>query len=41
MGVRNENLFGMPVKVVEMQSEGAIGTVHGSLQAGMLTTTYC
>ena len=36
-----KNLFGMPVKVVEMQSEaGAIGTVHGSLQAGLLTTTY-
>ena len=28
------------VKVVEMQSEaGAAGTVHGSLQAGALTTT--
>ena len=36
-----KNLFGMPVKVVEMQSEGgAAGTVHGSLQAGVLTTTY-
>ncbi len=36
-----KNLFGMPVKVVEMQSEGgAAGTVHGSLQAGALTTTY-
>ncbi len=36
-----KNLFGMPVKVVEMQSEaGAIGTVHGSLQAGLLTTTF-
>ena len=34
------NLFGAPVKVVEMQSEaGAAGTVHGSLQAGALTTT--
>ena len=31
----------MPVKVIEMQSEaGAAGTVHGSLQAGALTTTY-
>ncbi|WP_252233490.1 hypothetical protein, partial [Clostridium sp. DSM 1985] len=30
-----------PVKVVEMQSEaGAAGTVHGSLQAGALTSTY-
>ena len=36
-----KNLFGMPVKVVELQSEGgAAGTVHGSLQAGALTTTY-
>ncbi len=36
-----KNLFGMPVKVVEMQSEaGAAGTVHGSLQAGALTTTF-
>ncbi|MBF0805141.1 pyruvate:ferredoxin (flavodoxin) oxidoreductase, partial [Neisseria sp. 19428wB4_WF04] len=30
-----------PVKIVEMQSEaGAAGSVHGSLQAGALTTTY-
>lgn len=36
-----KNLFGMPVKVIEMQSEaGAAGTVHGSLQAGALTTTF-
>jgi pyruvate-ferredoxin/flavodoxin oxidoreductase len=36
-----KNLFNMPVKVIEMQSEaGAAGTVHGSLQAGALTTTY-
>ena len=36
-----KNLFGMPVKVVEMQSEaGAAGCVHGSLQSGALTTTY-
>jgi len=36
-----KNIFGMPVKVVELQSEGgAAGTVHGSLQAGALTTTY-
>ena len=36
-----KNLFGMPVKVVEMQSEaGAAGTVHGSLQAGAFTTTF-
>ena len=35
-----KNIFGVPVKVVEMQSEaGAAGTVHGSLQAGALTTT--
>ncbi|WP_270997691.1 pyruvate:ferredoxin (flavodoxin) oxidoreductase [Listeria seeligeri] len=36
-----KNLFNEPVKVVEMQSEaGAAGTVHGSLQAGALTSTY-
>ncbi len=36
-----KNLFGQTVKVVEMQSEaGASGTVHGSLAAGALTTTY-
>lgn len=36
-----KNLFGMPVKVVEMQSEaGAAGAVHGSLQSGALTTTF-
>lgn len=36
-----KNMFGTPVKVVEMQSEaGAAGSVHGSLQAGALTTTY-
>ena len=35
------NYFGTPVKVVEMESEaGAAGMVHGSLQAGCLTTTY-
>jgi len=35
------NLFGQPVKVVEMQSEaGAAGVVHGSLKTGVLTTTY-
>ena len=35
------NIFGQTVKVVEMQSEGgASGTVHGSLAAGALTTTY-
>lgn len=35
------NLFNDKVKVVEMQSEaGAAGMVHGSLQAGCLTTTY-
>lgn len=35
------NIFGTPVKVAEMQSEaGAAGTVHGSLAAGALTTTY-
>ena len=36
-----KNIFGQEVKVVEMQSEaGAAGTVHGSLAAGALTTTY-
>ena len=36
-----KNIFGEPVKVVEMQSEGgAAGAVHGSLAAGALTTTY-
>ncbi|MDP4091158.1 MAG: pyruvate:ferredoxin (flavodoxin) oxidoreductase, partial [Bacillota bacterium] len=36
-----KNIFGQPVKVVEMQSEaGAAGSVHGSLVAGALTTTY-
>ncbi len=35
------NIFGQEVKVVEMQSEaGAAGTVHGSLAAGALTTTF-
>ena len=36
-----KNIFGEPVKVVEMQSEaGAAGALHGSLQAGALSTTY-
>ena len=36
-----KNIFGTTVKVCEMQSEaGAAGTVHGSLSAGALTTTY-
>ena len=36
-----KNIFGTTVKVIEMQSEaGASGTVHGSLAAGALTTTY-
>ena len=36
-----KNIFGTTVNVVEMQSEaGAAGTVHGSLAAGALTTTY-
>ena len=34
-----KNIFGNQVKVIEMQSEaGAAGTVHGSLNAGALTT---
>ena len=36
-----KNIFGQTVQIVEMQSEGgAAGAVHGSLQAGALTTTY-
>ena len=36
-----KNLFGQKVRVIELQSEaGASGAVHGSLQAGALTTTY-
>ncbi len=36
-----KNIFGQTVQVTEMQSEaGAAGTVHGSLAAGALTTTY-
>ena len=36
-----KNIFGSTVKVVEMESEaGAAGTVHGSLAAGALTTTF-
>ncbi|MDD2425797.1 MAG: pyruvate:ferredoxin (flavodoxin) oxidoreductase [Bacteroidales bacterium] len=36
-----KNIFGETVKVVEMQSEGgAAGAVHGSLQSGVLTTTF-
>jgi pyruvate-ferredoxin/flavodoxin oxidoreductase len=36
-----KNIFGQEVLVSEMQSEaGAAGAVHGSLQAGALTTTY-
>jgi pyruvate-ferredoxin/flavodoxin oxidoreductase len=36
-----KNLFGRPVKITEMQSEGgASGAVHGSLAAGALTTTF-
>jgi len=36
-----KNIFGVPLKVVELQSEGgASGAVHGSLSAGALTTTF-
>ncbi len=36
-----KNIFGEKLRVVEMQSEGgAAGAVHGSLQAGALTTTF-
>ena len=38
---RQEKYFGQTVKLLEMQHEaGASGAVHGSLQAGALTTTY-
>ena len=37
-----KNIFGQPVRVVEMQSEaGAAGAMHGSLQAGALTSRAC
>ena len=36
-----KNVFGNPVRIVEMQSEaGAAGAVHGSLLAGALTSTF-
>ena len=36
-----KNIFGHPVHLVEMESEGgAAGAVHGSLSSGALTTTY-
>ncbi len=36
-----KNIFGDVINVIEMQSEaGAAGAVHGSLQAGALTTTF-
>ena len=36
-----KNIFGQKLRLIEMQSEaGAAGAVHGSLQAGALTTTY-
>ncbi|MDR1739996.1 MAG: pyruvate:ferredoxin (flavodoxin) oxidoreductase [Bacteroidales bacterium] len=36
-----KNIFGQKVKIVEMQSEaGAAGAMHGSLQSGVLTSTY-
>ena len=35
------NMFGQPLRIAEMESEGgAAGAVHGSLSAGALTTTY-
>lgn len=37
----HKNLFGQPVKLVEMQSEaGAAGAMHGSLETGALTSSY-
>ncbi len=39
--LKKENVFGYPVKIAQMQSEGgAAGAVHGSLLAGALTTTF-
>ncbi|MBO7393114.1 MAG: pyruvate:ferredoxin (flavodoxin) oxidoreductase, partial [Abditibacteriota bacterium] len=36
-----KNMFGQPVRLIEMQSEaGAIGAVHGALQAGSPATSY-
>ena len=36
-----KNMFGEPLRIVEMQSEaGAAGAAHGSLSAGALTVTY-
>ena len=36
-----KNIFGQPVRLVEMQSEaGACGAMQGSLECGSLTTTY-
>ncbi len=38
---KRKNVFGQPVDVIEMQSEGgASGAVHGSLSAGAFTTTF-
>jgi len=35
------NMFGQPVRLVEMQSEaGAIGAVHGALETGALATSF-
>ncbi|MDQ9826919.1 hypothetical protein RFZ44_26970, partial [Acinetobacter sp. 163] len=39
--VGQKNIFGQPVRLVEMQSEaGAAGAVHGALESGALATTY-
>ena len=39
--IERRNLFGSIPRVIEMQSEaGAAGAIHGSLQAGALTTTF-
>ena len=36
-----QNIFGQPVKLIEMQSEaGAIGAVHGALESGSLATSF-
>src|SRR3990172_3743471 len=41
MAVNQPNIWGTVPDVIEMQSEGgAVGAVHGALQAGSLTTTF-
>ena len=39
-GLGRKNIFGQPVLVQEMQSEAGAAVLHGSLQAGALTSTF-